>query len=129
MKINVEFSGLGDMVTFADFIMNQSYLKADRQKLQEYERMLQNAQTQLERAYERLREKGEGNPMLDKPISDIVWTVRTYNCLTAENIKTVGQLVKMTPNQLLKIPNFGRKSLKEVEVELANFDLKLAEDK
>ena len=124
MKINVEFTTLGDMVNFADFVMNQSSIKVDKKKLEDYERMLANAQTQLERAYERLKEQ-RPSPYLEKSIDDIEWTVRTLNCLNSDNIKTVDQLVKLTDNQLLRIPNFGRKSLKEVRDELAQLNLKL----
>jgi DNA-directed RNA polymerase alpha subunit len=124
MKINVEFTTLGDMVNFADFVMNQSNIKVDKKKLEDYERMLANAQTRLERAYERLKEQ-RPSPHLEKGIDDIEWTVRTLNCLNSDNIKTVDQLVKLTANQLLKIPNFGRKSLKEVRDELAQLNLKL----
>jgi len=125
MKINVEFNTLGDMVNFADFVMNQSSIKVDKKKLEDYERMLANAQAQLDRAYKRLKEE-KPNPILEKSIGEIEWTARTFNCLISENIKTVDQLVKLTANQLLKIPNFGRKSLKEVRDELAEFNLKLS---
>jgi len=133
VKINVEFSSLGDMVNFSDFIMNQSYLKADNKKLQEYERMLQTAQSQLERAYERLREKS-GSEVPDIEFNDsstigkpfhIWFTNRTFNCLTSEGIKTIRDLVGKSHNDLLKIPNFGRKSLKEVVEELAKHNLHL----
>jgi len=130
MKINVEFNTLGDMVNFADFVMNQSSIKVDKKKLEDYERMLANANGNLERAYERLRKRDKEilNPMTDKPIDDIVWTVRTLNCLKSENINTFDQLVKLSGHQLLKIPNFGLKSLKEVRDELASLNLKLNGD-
>ena len=129
MKINVEFSTLGDMVNFADFVMNQSSASINKKKVEEYERMLQTAQSQLERAYERLRDKeGTPHPILEKPIDDIVWTNRTFNCFKADRIETFGQLVKLTANDLLRMPNFGRKSLKEVRDELATLNLKLSGD-
>jgi DNA-directed RNA polymerase alpha subunit len=129
MKINVEFSTLGDMVNFADFVMNQSSASINKKKVEDYERMLQTAQSQLERAYERLRDQDStAHPVLEKPIDDIVWTVRTLNCFKADNIETFGQLIKLTANDLLKMPNFGRKSLKEVREELAVLNLKLNGD-
>jgi DNA-directed RNA polymerase alpha subunit len=133
MKINVEFNTLGDMVNFADFVMNQSSIRVDKKKLEDYERMLANAQTQLERAYERLNQKSGAESLdiefndpsnLDGPYS-IWFTNRTFNCLKSENIKTISDLVKFSHNELLKIPNLGRKSLKEVVDELAAHNLHL----
>ena len=51
--------------------------------------------------------------------------VRTQNCLKAENIKTIDQLLGWSPEQLLKTPNLGRKSLNEVVDKLAEYDLSL----
>lgn len=47
-------------------------------------------------------------------IADLELTARTLHCLQAENIQTVSDLLKYTPNMLLKTPNLGRKSLNEV---------------
>lgn len=132
MKINVEFNTLGDMVNFADFVMNQSSIRVDKKKLEDYERMLANAQRQLERAYERLNEKSGGeapdiefNDSSNTGKIDIWFTNRTFNCLKSENISTIRDLVSKTHNDLLKIPNLGRKSLKEIVDELAKHNLHL----
>lgn len=129
MKINVEFNTLGDMVNFADFVVSQADTKANKTTLAEYEKMLKVAQSQLERAYERLREKGiVDNQDLTTKLLDLDLTVRTSNCFVAENIKTLGDLVKCTYHDLLKMPNFGRKSLKEVRDMLKERGLKLKGD-
>jgi DNA-directed RNA polymerase alpha subunit len=132
MKINVEFNTLGDMVNFADFVMNQSSIRVDKKKLEDYERMLANAQRQLERAYERLNEKSDSeapdiefNDPSNTSKIDIWFTNRTFNCLKSENISTIRDLVGKTHNDLLKIPNLGRKSLKEIVDELAKHNLNL----
>lgn len=58
-------------------------------------------------------------------IEDMPLTVRTSNCLRAANIHTVGQLQQWTRNELLKLPNLGMKSLKEIIEELQKIGLKL----
>jgi DNA-directed RNA polymerase subunit alpha len=58
--------------------------------------------------------------VLAKSIDELELTVRSHNCLSAENIKTIGQLMSITEYDLLKFPNLGRKSLKEIKEELFN---------
>jgi DNA-directed RNA polymerase alpha subunit len=129
MKINVEFSSLGDMVNFADFIGAQADIKSNKSTIVEYEKMLKVAQSQLERAYERLREKGiVDNQDLTTKVFDLGFTVRTHNCLVSDNVVTLKDLTNKTYGQLLSIPNFGRKSLKEVRETLKARGLKLKGD-
>ena len=52
-------------------------------------------------------------------------TCRTENCLKSAQIRTISDLVANTANDLMKIPNLGRKSLKEIIEELAQRGLKL----
>lgn len=52
-------------------------------------------------------------------IDRLEFTVRTANCLKAEGIETVDQLIACTAGELLKAPNLGRKSLKEIQDTLA----------
>ena len=133
MKINVEFSNLSDMVNFADFVVLQAEARANVTRLKEYEKMLANAQEQLERAYAKLNSQPlpevpevEFNTLDNQEGSIDIWfTNRTFNCLTAERITNLRQLVNCTANDLLKTPNFGRKCLKEVRDELAKYNLKL----
>ena len=58
-------------------------------------------------------------------IRELDMTVRTTNCLLAENIYTVGELCNCTESDLLKTPNFGKRCLQEVKDTLAELGLKL----
>ena len=58
-------------------------------------------------------------------IEEMELTVRTSNCLKEAKIHTVGQLEQWTRNELLGLPNLGRKSLREVEEQLEKMGLKL----
>jgi DNA-directed RNA polymerase subunit alpha len=62
---------------------------------------------------------------LGKPIHDLDLSVRASNCLESIRIETVGQLVKMTEADLLKIRSFGKTSLREVKRKLADLGLSL----
>ncbi|HOQ03620.1 MAG TPA: DNA-directed RNA polymerase subunit alpha [Anaerohalosphaeraceae bacterium] len=62
---------------------------------------------------------------LAMPIEQLELTVRSSNCLESNNIQTVGQLVKMTEADLLKIRSFGKTSLHEVKRKLAELGLSL----
>jgi DNA-directed RNA polymerase subunit alpha len=65
------------------------------------------------------------DPILLRPVDDLELTVRSANCLKAENICFIGDLVTCTENELLKTPNLGRKSLTEIKEVLANHSLSL----
>lgn len=66
------------------------------------------------------------NKVLDTPIEDVEFSVRTFNCLKKENINTLGELIQRNENELLNIRNFGRRSLDEVLERLQQYDLSLA---
>lgn len=65
------------------------------------------------------------NKILDTPIEDVEFSVRTFNCLKKENVNTLGELIQRTENELLNIRNFGKRSLEEVLERLAQFELRL----
>lgn len=65
--------------------------------------------------------------ILNKEIFDMDITGRAKGCLYAEDIITIGDLVKKTKQFLLQIPNFSYHSLKSVEDALSEFNLKLKE--
>ena len=65
------------------------------------------------------------NPLLLRPVDDLELTVRSANCLKAENIFYIGDLVQRTENELLKTPNLGKKSLTEIKDVLASHQLSL----
>jgi DNA-directed RNA polymerase subunit alpha len=67
----------------------------------------------------------EFDPILTRPVDDLELTVRSANCLKAENIYYIGDLVQRTESELLKTPNLGKKSLKEIMQILADRDLSL----
>lgn len=63
--------------------------------------------------------------VLLKPVEDLELSVRALNCLAAAEIKTVGDLILLSEDDVANIKNFGRKSLKEVIEGLDNLGLKL----
>ncbi|MDT8439626.1 MAG: DNA-directed RNA polymerase subunit alpha [Wenzhouxiangellaceae bacterium] len=65
------------------------------------------------------------DPVLLRPIDDLELTVRSANCLKAEHIQYVGDLVQRSETELLKTPNLGKKSLTEIKTVLAAHDLAL----
>ncbi len=65
------------------------------------------------------------DPILLQPVDDLELTVRSANCLKAENIYYIGDLIQRTENELLKTPNLGRKSLNEIKEVLAGKGLTL----
>jgi DNA-directed RNA polymerase subunit alpha len=65
------------------------------------------------------------DPVLMRPVDDLELTVRSANCLKAENIYYIGDLIQRTENELLKTPNLGRKSLNEIKEVLASRGLTL----
>jgi DNA-directed RNA polymerase subunit alpha len=65
------------------------------------------------------------DPILTRSIDDLELTVRSANCLKAENIYYIGDLIQRTENELLKTPNLGRKSLNEIKEVLASRGLTL----
>ena len=71
------------------------------------------------------RKEPEIDPVLLRPIDDLELTVRSANCLKAEAIHYVGDLVQKTEVELLKTPNLGKKSLNEIKEVLAQHGLQL----
>jgi len=65
------------------------------------------------------RQTTDVDPILLRPVDDLELTVRSANCLKAENIYYIGDLIQRTENELLKTPNLGRKSLNEIKEVLA----------
>lgn len=77
---------------------------------------------------EEMVEDNEGpqiDPVLLRPVDDLELTVRSANCLKAENIYYIGDLVQRSENELLKTPNLGKKSLTEIKDVLATHSLSL----
>lgn len=74
---------------------------------------------------EAAEEEDEVDPILLRPVDDLELTVRSANCLKAENIYYIGDLVQRTEVELLKTPNLGKKSLTEIKDVLASRGLSL----
>lgn len=81
----------------------------------------------LEGEKEAVPEKKEDliDPILLRPVDDLELTVRSANCLKAENIYYIGDLIQRTEVELLKTPNLGKKSLTEIKDILASRGLSL----
>ncbi len=75
------------------------------------------------RAGEPAAVKGSGYD--DTPIEELELGVRSYNCLKREGVETVGDLINKSEQELMCIPNFGRKSIEEVRERLEKNNLKL----
>jgi DNA-directed RNA polymerase subunit alpha len=78
-----------------------------------------------EKLEESAPEEDEVDPILLRPVDDLELTVRSANCLKAENIYYIGDLVQRTEVELLKTPNLGKKSLTEIKDVLASRGLSL----
>lgn len=71
------------------------------------------------------KEEKVSNKKLDQKIEDLDLSVRSYNCLKRANINTVGELTQKTEEEMMKVRNLGRKSLKEVILKLNEIGLSL----
>jgi DNA-directed RNA polymerase subunit alpha len=65
------------------------------------------------------------NPNLLRKIEDLELSVRSMNCLKGDNVVYIGDLVQKTENEMLRTPNFGRKSLNEIKEVLSHMGLYL----
>lgn len=65
----------------------------------------------------------ERTALLDQPLSSVELSVRASNCLEVAKIRTIGDLVRMSADELLRLRSFGRTSLAEVETLLRTHGL------
>jgi len=65
------------------------------------------------------------NPVLLKKVDELELSVRSANCLKNDNIVYIGDLIQKTEAEMLRTPNFGRKSLNEIKAVLAEMGLHL----
>lgn len=149
MKIHVEFNSVSEMVSFSKFVGNDLVQSPTPSKEEiSYKSAYERTQGNLERAYERLRElynnkkikaiideleikkNAQAYDKRQKEKAEAIEShlnlgVRAMNCLKAEQIYTLKQLLSKTENELIKIPNMGKLTLKEIREELASKNLKL----
>jgi DNA-directed RNA polymerase subunit alpha len=71
------------------------------------------------------RVEAQVDPILMRPVDELELTVRSANCLKAENINYIGDLVQRTEVELLRTPNLGKKSLTEIKEVLETHGLAL----
>ena len=145
MKIQLEFNNTAEMVSYSKFILEsatpkpiqdaQTYMASAEhwmERANKAEAENKRLNVLLDRAYARIRmadpegktaNKEEGLPKEVKDFNDFmdILTVRSSNCLKAEGIDSFKKLCGMTANELLKIPNLGRGSLKEIVQELKQY--------
>lgn len=72
-----------------------------------------------------IEERPQFDPLLLRPVDDLELTVRSANCLKAENIFYIGDLIQRSESDLLKTPNLGKKSLTEIKDVLGTKGLSL----
>jgi len=65
------------------------------------------------------------NPGLLKKVDELELSVRSANCLKNDNIVYIGDLIQKSESEMLRTPNFGRKSLNEIKEVLASMGLHL----
>ena len=70
----------------------------------------------------------EFNPLLLKKVDELELSVRSANCLKNDNIVYIGDLIQKTEAEMLRTPNFGRKSLNEIKEVLTGMQLHLGMD-
>lgn len=88
--------------------------------------VIQNLNVEIEqRKYMIETEEKVVDSKLDEKIEDLNLSVRSYNCLKRANINTVGELTQKTEEEMIKVKNLGRKSLKEVVQKLREIGLDL----
>ena len=73
-------------------------------------------------------EELEFNPLLLKKVDELELSVRSANCLKNDNIVYIGDLIQKTEAEMLRTPNFGRKSLNEIKQVLTDMGLNLGQD-
>ena len=71
------------------------------------------------------KEEAKIDPIMLRPVDELELTVRSANCLKAENIHYIGDLVTRMESDLLRTPNLGKKSLNEIKEVLLSRGLSL----
>ncbi len=93
--------------------------------LQDQLQIFVNFEEPKERVEEEVQPELEFNPALLKKVDELELSVRSANCLKNDNIVYIGDLIQKTESEMLRTPNFGRKSLNEIKEVLATMGLHL----
>jgi len=86
-----------------------------------------DAELEGEPISEEEKERSEKEKILNKTIEELDFSVRSYNCLKKSNINTLGDLVKYSPMEVVKIKNLGKKSLDEIKEKITKYGFVLGE--
>ncbi len=104
-------------------LMPSEALSLAAQKLQMQMTNIVDEEALAERLY--VEEEPQIDPFLLKTVEELDLTVRSANCLKSEHIRYIGELVQCTESELMKTPNFGRKSLNEIKEKLSSYGYSL----
>lgn len=96
--------------------------------LQDQLQVFINFEEPRERVAEETKPDLAFNPVLLKKVDELELSVRSANCLKNDNIVYIGDLIQKTEAEMLRTPNFGRKSLNEIKAVLAEMGLHLGMD-
>lgn len=75
------------------------------------------------------KEKSEKEKILNKTIEELDFSVRSYNCLKKSSINSLKDLIKYSPEEIIKIKNLGKKSLDEIKEKISKYGFILGEKK
>ncbi len=99
---------------------------ASKMMIQHLKVMVELSDKALEEDYMVEREDEQNSQILEMQIEDLDLSVRSYNCLKRAGINTVDELTRKSEEDMMKVRNLGKKSLKEVKLKLDELGLGLA---
>lgn len=100
--------------------------KASKMLIDHYQILVDLSEQEIVEDFMVERKSEEKNRNLEKPIEDLDLSVRSYNCLKRAGIHTLGELIEKSEEDMMKVRNLGKKSLKEVKQKLEEMNLGLA---
>jgi ribosomal protein L44E len=109
----------------AEKAIEEQKLKQKRDECSYFRGMYESLKENQKPKTKKSAEKPSENPLLQRPVYDLEMTARSQNSLRAEDIETIGDLIKQSERELLKIPNLGKGCLTEIKDALAERNLKL----
>lgn len=130
-KTRVEDSGDYDKLTLEVWTNGSIHPKdalgmASKMLIDHFQTIVELSTSEIEETFMVERKSEEKNRNLEKPIEDLDLSVRSYNCLKRAGIHTLGELIEKSEEDMMKVRNLGKKSLKEVKQKLEEMNLSLA---